>query len=340
MAVIVEDAMLKVSDTSYTIKQVTMDTLMGYWHQTEYPLHWNCLFVLPAWLKIWLRHFGNGAEPYVLSIRHQDRPIGIAPLRRQDKTVRLMGEGRVCDYLDFVIAPEKAAEFYRLLLDHLKREGISRLKLAPLRPDSSVFGYLLPVAEKMGCKIEYESIDVSFELALPTSWDNYLDLLSTKERHEIRRKFRRLYQAGDINYRAVDEISAVRSEMQTFLTLFRSNRREKAEFMNDQMDSFFKDLAADLAKDWILKLFFLEIGGKPIASVMCFDYQSTRYLYNNGYDQRYRSLSAGLLCKVLSIKESIQSGKKTYDLLKGSEAYKHRLGGKPVPLYRCDIVIQ
>jgi len=43
---------------------------------------------------------------------------------------------------------------------------------------------------------------------------------------------------------------------------------------------------------------------------------------------------------VLSIKESIQSGKKTYDLLKGSEAYKHRLGGKPVPLYRCDIGIQ
>jgi CelD/BcsL family acetyltransferase involved in cellulose biosynthesis len=282
MAVIVEDAMLKVSDTSYTIKQVTMDTLMGYWHQTEYPLHWNCLFVLPAWLKIWLRHFGNGAEPYVLSIRHQDRPIGIAPLRRQDKTVRLMGEGRVCDYLDFVIAPEKAAEFYRLLLDHLKREGISRLKLAPLRPDSSVFGYLLPVAEKMGCKIEYESIDVSFELALPTSWDNYLDLLSGKERHEIRRKFRRLYEAGDINYRAVDELSAVRSEMETFIALFRSNRRDKAAFMNDQMDSFFQDLAVELAKDWILKLFFLEIGGKPIASVMCFDYQSTMYLYNNG----------------------------------------------------------
>ena len=86
-------------------------------------------------------------------------------------------------------------------------------------------------------------------------------------------------------------------------------------------------------------MIFLEIDGNPIAAVMCFNYQSTVYLYNNGYDRRYRSLSAGLLCKLLSIKESIQSGKKTYDLLKGSEPYKHRLGGKPIPLYRCDIGI-
>ena len=332
--------MLEASNPSNTIKQETLNAIRDYWHQTEYFLDWNCLFVLPAWLKIWWRHFGNGAEPYVLSIHHEGRPIGIAPLWAQDKTVRLLGEGNVCDYLDFVVVPDKATEFYRLLLDYLKQEGISRLNLAPLRPDSSVFAYLLPVAEKMGCEIAHESIDVSFELELPTSWDNYLDLLSSKERHEIRRKFRRLYEAGDIGYRTVEDISAVRSEMQTFIALFRSNRRDKATFMNDQMDSFFQDLAAEVAQDGILKLFFLEIGGKPIAAVMCFDYQSTMYLYNNGYDPHYRALSAGLLCKLLSIKESIQSGKKTYDLLKGSEAYKHRLGGKPVPLYRCEIRIQ
>ena len=87
----------------------------------------------------------------------------------------------------------------------------------------------------------------------------------------------------------------------------------------------------------IAKLSFLEIDGNPVAAVMCFDYQSTVYLYNNGYDRRYRSLSVGLLSKLLSIKDSIQSGKKTYDLLKGSEPYKYRLGGKPIPLYRCDI---
>ena len=295
--------------------------------------------MLPSWLEVWWQHFGNGSEPYIVSIRYKDRPIGVAPLWIQEKTARLVGEGSVCDYLDFVVAPGKAHIFYSHLLDHLKREGITRLVLKQLRPDSSVFTYLIPVAEKMGCQIDFESSDQSYELELPPSWDSYLNELTGKERHEIRRKFRRLHEAGHINYRTVDEVSAVRSEMETFLTLFKSNRADKSAFMTGQMLSFFRDLALAMAKDRIVKLSFLEIDGKAIAAVMCFDFQSTMYLYNNGYDRQYRSLSVGLLCKVLNIRESIQSGKKTYDLLKGSEPYKHRLGGKPIPLYRCDIGI-
>jgi CelD/BcsL family acetyltransferase involved in cellulose biosynthesis len=316
-----------------------LDSLVDCWHQTESSLQWDCLFVLPVWLKVWWHHFGNKSEPYILSVRHKERLIGIAPLRARGKTVRLVGEENVCDYLDFVVAPEKASDFYGFLLDYLKREGFSRLELTPLRPDSSVFAHLMPLAAKMGCAVSYESNDVSFELALPSSWDNYLSVLSGKERHEIRRKFRRLHEAGRINFRSVEEVSAVRREMATFLTLFRSNQPDKSAFMTDQMESFFQDLATELAKVRMIRLFFLEIDGKPIAAVMCVDYRSTMYLYNNGYDPQYRTLSAGLLCKVLSIKHSIQFAKKTYDLLKGAEEYKHRLGGKPVPLYQCDIGI-
>ena len=64
------------------------------------------------------------------------------------------------------------------------------------------------------------------------------------------------------------------------------------------------------------------------------------YLYNSGYDPRYGELSVGLLCKVLSIKNSIESGRKRYDFLKGAEPYKYHLGGKEVPLSRCRIVFR
>jgi CelD/BcsL family acetyltransferase involved in cellulose biosynthesis len=225
------------------------------------------------------------------------------------------------------------------LLDHLKQEGFSRLALTSLRQDSSAFAHLVPLATEMGCEVSCESNDVSFELALPDSWDNYLSVLSGKERHEIRRKLRRLHAAGRIAFRSVEDVSVVKKEMATFLTLFRSNRLDTSAFMTEQMASFFQDLAAELAKARVLKLFFLEIDDKPAAAVMCFDYRSTMYLYNNGYDPQYRTLSVGLLSKVLSIKYSIQSAKKTYDLLKGAEEYKHRLGGKPVPIYQCDIGI-
>jgi CelD/BcsL family acetyltransferase involved in cellulose biosynthesis len=62
-------------------------------------------------------------------------------------------------------------------------------------------------------------------------------------------------------------------------------------------------------------------------------------IYNSGYDPNYVSLSAGLLSKVLAIKGSIEKGKKKFDFLKGEEMYKHHLGGKEVPLFRCQIAI-
>ena len=174
---------------------------------------------------------------------------------------------------------------------------------------------------------------------LPVSWDGFLNILKGKERHEIRRKLRRLHEAADIKYRIAEDIREIRDGMDTFLRLFVSNRSDKAAFMNSRMVSFFRSLAESMAEVQILKLSFLELDGTPAAALMYFDYNSTVYLYNNGYDRRFRSLSVGLLSKVLSIKESIGRGRKKYDFLKGDEAYKYRLGGKAIPLYRCQIQI-
>ena len=101
------------------------------------------------------------------------------------------------------------------------------------------------------------------------------------------------------------------------------------------MISFFRELADSLSEANILRLFFLDLDRIPVAATMCFNYHSTMYLYNNGYDKRFASLSVGLLGKVFSIKESIQIGLQTYDFLKGAEGYKQRLGGQPYQLYRC-----
>jgi len=322
-------------EKSYTVESETLDNVFAHWQRAGSFLPWNCLFVLPIWLKTWWDNFGRSDALYLVSVRHEGRTIGIAPLRRSDNTVRFIGDENVCDNLDCIVAPENSAEFYRILLNHLKQDGVKRLELKPVRQDSSVMAQLLPVAEKTGCRFSYEGNDISFELALPGSWDDYLNILSGKERHEIRRKLRRLYEAGQISYRLVDDAFSVKKEMKIFLDLFRSNRSDKAEFMNDRMVSFFRGLAEALAEAQIVKLFFLDLDGKPISATMCFNYHSTMYLYNNGYNERFGWLSAGLLGKVLSIKESIQSGHKTYDFLKGAEAYKKRLGGKPIQLYQC-----
>jgi CelD/BcsL family acetyltransferase involved in cellulose biosynthesis len=325
------------SNNSYSIDSGTIDDMLIHRQQMQEDLPWNCLFVLPSWLKVWWKNFGRESQLKVLSIRRAGRLIGIAPLQVKEDRARLIGDREVCDHLDFVVAPENAAEFYRILLTHLKRNGISRLELEPIRPDSSAFAILMPLAEEMGCPVSRTGIDVSFEMHLPGSWEEYLATLTGKERHEIRRKLRRLEEAGRIRGRLVDELSAVPNEMEVFLELFKSNRSDKAGFMTGRMATYFRDLAQALAAARILKLFFLDLDDRPVAAAMCFNFQSTMFLYNNGYDHSYRNLSVGLLSKVLSIRESIQSGLRTYDFLKGAEAYKQRLGGRPIQLYRGEI---
>ena len=317
------------------IESETLDSMLAHWQADESGVVWNCIFVLPIWLQAWWNNFGQEKDLYLLSIRQADHTIGIAPLMRRNQTASLMGDQNVCDSLDFIVASGQTSEFYGTLLRQLRQDGINRLDLGLIRPDSSAYAGLLPVAGKMGCRIHCEPAATSYELELPGNWDAYLDSLSGKERHEIRRKFRRLDRAGRVDYRMVDDPVLATGEMDSFLRLFKSNRPDKAAFMSDTMSAFFRDLATQLATWRMLKLFFLELDEKPIAAVMCFDYQSTRYLYNNGYNSRYRELSAGLLSKVLSIKESFQAGIKTYDFLKGTENYKRRLGGRPVALYQC-----
>jgi CelD/BcsL family acetyltransferase involved in cellulose biosynthesis len=102
---------------------------------------------------------------------------------------------------------------------------------------------------------------------------------------------------------------------------------------------FFRSLSGAMAGLRLLKLGMLELDGRPLAEIMCFDYQDCIYLYNSGYDPAYVSLSAGLLSKVLAIKAGIETGKKRFDFLKGEETYKSHLGGREVPLFRCQITI-
>ncbi len=165
---------MSIIEKSYTVESETLDSVFAHWQQADSFLPWNCLFVLPVWLKPWWDNLGRNAALYLLSIRHEGRTIGIAPLQRRDDTVRLLGDENVCDNLDFIVVPEKSAEFYRILINYLKQDGVKRMELAPVRQDSSVMAQLLPVAEKTGCRISYEGNDISFELDLPGSWDDYL----------------------------------------------------------------------------------------------------------------------------------------------------------------------
>ncbi len=326
---------------SFTVAQESFDRLTSYWTDPGSGLKWGSVFVLPAWLEVWWRAFSPETELYLAAVCDGSDIIGIAPLHWKDGEARFVGSPDVCDYQDFIIVPGREVEFYEALLDDLARQGIRHLDLNPVRPDSTVMTSLMNVVKNRGGIAVSQEDDVTVEMGLPDSWEEYLDGLDKKQRHEVRRKLRRLWGAGGVNYRCHEVSPAdVSGLTDTFLKLFALSREEKADFMTPQMEIFFRSLAEAMAEIKRLRYGILEVESRPAAMTMGFDYDQTIYLYNSAYDPQYNSLSAGLLSKVLGIKESINQGIKKWDFLKGAERYKYQLGGGETRLYNCQITIK
>jgi len=319
------------------IKTEPFEHLESFFLNKKFNLDWNCLFVLPLWLKTWWDTFGENNDPEILAGYREGKLIGLAPLHIQGETARFIGGENVCDYQDMIVASNYHHEFLNAILVYLKKKGIKSLQLGTLRPDSTSLIQLPNLAKHMGYAVESNQVAFSYEIILSRTWESYLQMLAGKQRHEIRRKLRRLNEAGEIRFRVIKRPDEISENMDTFFSMFKASRPDKSEFLTEQMMSFFRLLAQRMAQQGFLRLFFLDIDQVPAAGVMCFDYNDTLFLYNNGYNPQFSHLSPGFLSKVYSIRDSIEQGKLRYDLLKGDEGYKKRLGSKPVPLYHLKI---
>jgi CelD/BcsL family acetyltransferase involved in cellulose biosynthesis len=324
---------------SHTIAVESLDELTSSWDRLRHSLTWSCIFVLPAWLKAWWEVFGGDYQSYLWTLRDGQKIIGFAPLMVNNETAYLIGSADVCDYLDFAIAPGEESDFFEVLLDDLRKKGINKLDLRPLHPDSTVLKHLPTIARKRGYAVSCSTEDVCLELDLPATWDEYLATLNGKQRHEVRRKLRRLRDTANVEFHCIEVDREVEDRMDVFLKLFALSRSEKANFMGPKMESFFKSLATAMADIGLLRFGVLHVNGVPAAMTMGFDYDNSHYLYNSAYDPQFSHLSVGLLSKVLCLKESIQRGMNRWNFLKGGEPYKYQLGGQEVPLYNCLITI-
>jgi len=323
-----------------TVTLESFESLHAYWLESPDPSMWGCLFVLPPWLEVWWRELGFEAELYLGAVRQEGSIIGIAPLLLRGPEAFFIGGTDVCDYMDFVVVPGMEADFFNILIDDLRGRGINRLDLRPLRPNSVVLTHLAGIARDRKYEVACAVEDTSLELDLPPSWEEYLETLTQKQRHEVRRKLRRVWEAGDLHYRIIEDGESALKSMAIFLKVFRESRHEKATFLTDRMESFFTSLARAMGRAGLLRLGILELNASPVAAVMCFDYNNTVFLYNNGYDPQYSLLSVGFISKILCIKDSVERGRGKFDFLKGAEEYKHRLGGKEINLYGCQICLR
>lgn len=321
---------------AYVVRREEVSALHSEWTELLSQQPEPVVFIHPTWQQVWLEEFQDGRELLLFSVRDEDKLVGVAPLLRTDDRLSLVGHQSICDYMDFVIA-NQSEDCYRAVFDALLQESWSELDLRGLRDGSATLTLLPQLAQAAGLAVEQETESTAPRVSLPGSWDEYLALLSKKDRHELRRKLRRLQAAGELELRIYTDPDDVETHLPVLLRFMVESRTDKANFMSEQMGRFFHRMARALGEEGLIRLYELELDARPVASVLCFDQGGQLFMYNSGYDPEYAPLAVGLASKALCLRDGIESGRHCVDFLRGDEPYKYSLGGKDQTIYRCVI---
>ena len=295
----------------------------------------NNLYLTPIWQELWWNYFqdGDALAGFYLTDAQGD-VAAIASLSRSGDGYSLVGSSDTFDYNDFVVAQGLEASFYSVLLDTMDASDERRLSLFSIGEDSPTLTILPELARERGYTVAVEEEDVAPRLTLSDTWDGYLSGLSKKDRHELRRKLRRLERHENWRWYCISDQIEAAVRMDDFLGLMRRSDPAKAAFLTPEREAFFRDMVSTTAAEGILRLFFLEMDDKRVAASLCLDYDGVRMLYNSGHDPEYRYYSVGLLLHSLCLRDALERGYRHFDFLRGNEPYKYRLGGTDRHLYR------
>ncbi|MBK7725355.1 MAG: GNAT family N-acetyltransferase [Dehalococcoidia bacterium] len=284
-------------------------------------------FQHPAWYRVWLRHFGNGASPVFLSIRRGEHLVGMAALDMDREEARQLGDHNVQDYAGPLALGGEEATVAAGVLEWLREDLTPGAVFWGLAKDSPMRDALAEAAEAGGWESSESHEAVCPGVDLPGDFEAFVGGLSKHDRHELRRKMRNFEAAGAVEFTSLAQASAVAGEMDTLFRLMRASRGDKDEFLTPVMEAFFRDMATTFAELGMLRLAKLRLDGVTVAMTLSFEHAGTTFLYNSGYDPEFSRLAVGLVSKASAIRESIERGGKRFDFLRGDEEYKRRLGG-------------
>jgi CelD/BcsL family acetyltransferase involved in cellulose biosynthesis len=293
--------------------------------------------------RTWWQYLGN--DDLVLIAIHTDggRLVGLAPLyggvnRAGQRELSFVGCVDVSDYLDLLVDRDYIEPVYQALLDGLGSVAWDKLYLCSLPHNSITHDRLADAVREYGWKAEVSQQDVCPVITLPGDWQDYLAGLDKKQRHEIRRKTRKIEAEAQTRWYVVDSVDGLDEAVEAFIELHQKSTRDKEDFWTDGLIQFFTALAVELAKVGWLKLYFIEVNGVRAAAMLCFDYNNEFLLYNSGFDpEQFAHLSPGNVLTAYTIQDAIRLGRSRSDFLRGDEIYKFRFGAVAEPV--CDLEV-
>jgi len=315
----------------------------GRWNgllaQTRQP----SVFLSWQWQTAWARAFLAGRPLHLLRVNDDAGTLaGLLPLYDEGAGLRrFVGGVDVSDYLDLIVPAGREEEVWQALLQHRAGET-TEWDLRAIRAASPTLDILPRLCPAAGIRAQVEREDRCPVLELPASWDAYLERLPGKDRHELRRKIRKLErELPGTSVRSHAAPEGWDDALAAFLQLHRLSKAGKARFMDERMEAFFRDATHQLAARGWARLWFLDWDGAAVASFLCLESLDSAGgsvgLYNSGFDPLHAKLAPGIVLLAHVIRDAIDRGVAVFDFLRGEEPYKYAFGPSAQDLFRVRV---
>lgn len=306
------------------------------------------IFHTPRYLAAWARVLGDRVAPRVHTLHRQGRLVGVvadAHERQGSPTgpteiLRFLGGTEVTDYLGPVARPEDRDDVMAAYMDTLARDkDWDEFVAGGLSVDTGWPDAVQRHAARVGFEVVESTVeDVCPRVDLSDGYEAYLDRLPGKQRHELRRKARKLARdAGELRTVEVAAGDVVARLDEFFEMAIESESAKAGFFRKEPMREFFRELAREFAEEHVLRLHLLEVGGRPGAATVSLVHGREWGLYNSAFDPTLRMLAPGMVQVGQLIETAAAEGCLVFDLLRGDEPYKYRFGAVDRELRRLTL---
>jgi len=335
------------STTAWTVRTLPLAELpAGEWERLLATNPTASAFSNRAVHEAWW--IGYGAEATDISLAVYDAAGALhayLPLMLRPDGVRYLGATYHIDYATVLIDlsdTERATAAVDALVAHLYAEATA-LDLRRLRRADHAHTHLMAALANNTTRtatLTVEEPAPSVDLTNITTFDEHLERIDKKDRHEIRRKIRRGEGAGvtiSAKTHAVDDLAE-------FIKLHRARWGHHGLFTEDEKgardETFMRELFARAPEGLITIIVArnLEFGAFA-AGLFLRDETGIRY-WNAGGELAARALSPGILLFAHGLQMAISERKQTFDFLRGNESYKYEVGASDVDVLMITVPAQ
>lgn len=304
-------------------------------------------FLSWTWLAQW---FADAERNWFVLAARPDADasayVAFLPLRLRTKLRKGLGfyneinmaGNYTADYTGLICEPRSDCQAIPALARRLKTLNWARMRLENIRASDARVRLLLAHfpdrtfdTEKIRRINESDNIDncICPHVNLPGDWDGYLGGLSANTRQKIRRFLRTV--ENDAAFRITHaQADTVERDLKILFGFWTSRWGARK---GDRMDVILNSSFSMLLRCFESGSLFLPVlwrGETPLGALASLvDPQKGSLLfYIGGRDESFDSPPPGTVLHAYSIRHAITNGFKTYDFLRGNEAYKYSFGAR------------